>query len=58
MIWNTVEFEDEVESILQFDYDLLQEMKDRVKKIKSKKRLYNRQALENEQQHGLESRGD
>ena len=42
---NTVEHEDEVESIFQFDDDLFQE----VKKTKSEKKLHNRQRLEDEQ---------
>ena len=49
-----MEFEDEVESIFQFDNDLFQEVKGRVKKTKSEKKLHNRQRLEDEQQYGLE----
>ena len=46
---NTVELEDEVELIFLFDHDLLQEVKDRVKKTKSEKKLHNRPRLEDEQ---------
>ena len=46
---NTVELEDKVESIFAFDDELFQEVKDRMKKNKSEKRLHNRQRLEDEQ---------
>ena len=56
--YSRVEFEDEVESIFQFDDDLFQEVKDRVKQTKFKKKLHNRQRFGNEQRHGLEMNGE
>ena len=46
---NTVELDDEVESIFPFDDESFQEVKVRVKKTKSEKRVHNRQRLEDEQ---------
>ena len=54
----TVELDDEVDSIFPFDDELFQEVKDRVKKTKSEKRVHNRQRLEDEQRHWLEMSGE
>ena len=46
---NTVELDDEVDSIFPIDNELFQEVKNRVKKAKVEKRWHNRQRLEDEQ---------